>query len=281
VIKRATVPLPKPQKSHKMLIETLKTPNPTATLMNQWEKDHAAYNQVLSMADALKQRMAEVANGTFDPRPVVRSLDRMVTREQNTAGATLNGREALGVEINYGAVDMRTMVSKKFIVRSPRVQFTLTGPRGSKRYEAMIDTGAEANILPTSIARDLGGVIFSVNRYKMTTVTGEDFGFAGYAVLRVEIAEGVGCEDAFFLVDGAPKILLGQPFVGKMKMNIEHNSDGSWDGVFIDPEDSRSSCTVMIVPPVKQAVKGPRAKYEQPRVAELTDSEDGDDEEGN
>jgi hypothetical protein len=47
------------------------------------------------------------------------------------------------------------------------------------------------------------------------------------AKLRAEITDGVGCKDIFFLVKGAPKILLSQPFLVKIKMNIIYRSNGS------------------------------------------------------
>jgi hypothetical protein len=42
----------------------------------------------------------------------------------------------------------------------------------------------------------------------MFTATGAEFGFAGMAKLRAEVTNRVGYEDIFFLVKGAPKILL-------------------------------------------------------------------------
>jgi hypothetical protein len=63
--------------------------------------------------------------------------------------------------------------------------------------------------------------------YYMISTSSAEFGFAGMAKLRAEVADGVGCEDAFFLVKGAPNIVLGLPFLAKMKMNIIYRSDGS------------------------------------------------------
>jgi hypothetical protein len=62
-----------------------------------------------------------------------------------------------------------------------------------------------------------------------------------------------------------------------MKMNIVHRSDGSWDGKFVSPTDDRSTCTVMIVPPLKAVGKTKRVQrqeYQPPRVEELSESED-------
>ena len=110
----------------------------------------------------------------------------------------------------------------------------------------------------------------------MSITTRAEFGFAGIAKLRAKVIDRVGYKDSFFLIKGAPKILLGQPFLAKMKMNIVHRSDGSWDGRFTDPEDDQNTCTVMIVPPLKNAGKQKKAtdqEYQAPRVEELSDTE--------
>jgi hypothetical protein len=47
------------------------------------------------------------------------------------------------------------------------------------------------------------------------------------ARIRINIAKGVSYEDLFFLVNNSPKILLGMPFISKMKITITHKDDGS------------------------------------------------------
>jgi hypothetical protein len=42
----------------------------------------------------------------------------------------------------------------------------------------------------------------------MSTATRAEFGFAGIVKLRAEVINRVGYKDIFFLVKGAPKILL-------------------------------------------------------------------------
>jgi hypothetical protein len=54
-----------------------------------------------------------------------------------------------------------------------------------------------------------------------------EFGFVGIAKLRAEVADRVGYKDTFFLVKGVPKILLGQPFLAKIKINIEYRDNSS------------------------------------------------------
>ena len=61
-----------------------------------------------------------------------------------------------------------------------------------------------------------------------------------------------------------------------MKMNIVYRSDGSWDGRFTDPEDDQNTCTIMIIPPLKNAGKQKKAivqEYQAPRVKELSNIE--------
>ena len=50
----------------------------------------------------------------------------------------------------------------------------------------------------------------------------------------IEIAYRVSYKTVFFLVNYTTLILLGQPFVRKMKLSLEHPSDSSIDATFID-----------------------------------------------
>ena len=67
-------------------------------------------------------------------------------------------------------------------------------------------------------------------------------------------------------------------------MNIVHRSDGSWDGTFTDSTNEQASCTMIIVPPLK-GIKKSRSvqfqEYQSPRVEEVSDSDEGEDEEEN
>jgi hypothetical protein len=250
--KKPTVPLPKQQKGVKMLIEALKTPDPVATIQNQWMKDNQAYMTILGMGNAVATHMAQEIQKTTGVAAVANGLGRMIQKMGQPAQVT--GAEHL-LQGNAATFDFRTLIAKKNIVTSPRLRFVLQGPLGEKQCHGMIDTGAECNILPKETARTLGCVIHDVEGFRLSTATGDEFGFDGLAKVRIEIAEGVSCEDVFFLVEGAPKILLGQPFVGRMKMSIIHREDGSWDGKFINLTNPTSTCTIMIVPPLKSIPK--------------------------
>lgn len=78
---------------------------------------------------------------------------------------------------------------------------TLRGPRGRKVVDGLIDTGAEGNILPEHIARELGCVNTAIDAITMSTATNQDVSFAAMAKVRTEIVEGVGCDTSFFLVN--------------------------------------------------------------------------------
>ena len=271
--KKATVPLPRTQKGTRMLIDALKTPDPAATLQNQWIKDNAPYLTILQMGNAVASSMVGQTRRSAELAAAAHAMDRMFKGLDMPAQVPDTDRI---IRFEGNSVDIRTLLAHKYVVRSPRLRFVLRGPQGGVECEGMIDTGAEVNILPEKLSRSIGGVAYNTADYRMSTATGAEFGFAGMAKLRAEVADGVGCEDAFFLVKGAPKILLGQPFLAKMKMNIVHRSDGSWDGRFTDPEDDQNTCTVMIVPPLKNVGKQKKAtvqEYQAPRVEELSDTE--------
>jgi hypothetical protein len=112
------------------------------------------------------------------------------------------------IRFEGNSIDIRTLLAYKYIIRSPRLRFVLRGPQGSIEYKGMIDTGAEVNILPEKLSRSISRVAYNTTDYRISTATGAEFGFAGMAKLRAEVADGVKCKDIFFLVKGAPKILL-------------------------------------------------------------------------
>jgi hypothetical protein len=61
-----------------------------------------------------------------------------------------------------------------------------------------------------------------------------------------------------------------------MKINIEYRDNGSWDGKFTDPGNTQNTCTVIIVPPLKNVGRQGKSMmkgYQSPRVEELSDSE--------
>src|ERR1700734_2849925 len=58
--KKQTAPLPKIDRSKKMIMDTLRTPDPVATFDHQWRKDNASYIQVIEMANVIYGNMLDL-----------------------------------------------------------------------------------------------------------------------------------------------------------------------------------------------------------------------------
>jgi len=52
-------------------------------------------------------------------------------------------------------------------------------------------------------------VVYNTIDYRIFTATSTEFAFAGIIKLRAKVAKGIRYKNIFFLVKGAPKILLG------------------------------------------------------------------------
>ena len=270
---KLSVAMPKTSKGLTALIQALKAPDPAGIVRLQMQKDLAHYAELVKIAGAIKEEAKSMLEPIeIDPRVIPqlqRGVDRMSKASNGPAKVAIEGNAAVGVH-DYG-----TLVRNRWLVVAPRLQCILMGGRTRTYIDGMLDTGAECNILPLDIARTLGTPIQQVRDFTLSSVTGATFTFSGIAKIRVHVADGVGCDTVFFLIDGPAKILLGQPFVSLMKMNFIHNDDGSWDGVFHDPIMPGSSCTVMVVPPIKDRKKWP------PQGKPAYVESDGDSEEEN
>jgi hypothetical protein len=113
------------------------------------------------------------------------------------------------IRFEGNSIDIRILLAYKYVVRSLYLRFVLRGPQGGVEYKGMIDTRAEVNILPKKLSRSISRVVYNTTDYRMSTATGAEFGFAGIVKLRAKVTDGIGYKDVFFLVKGAPKILLG------------------------------------------------------------------------
>ena len=263
---KSTAPLPKTQRGFKMISDYLKTPNPIATIRSQWMQDNRHYLELCNMAAGISSDMIQGGKAMGELAAVMEGIKSMQPGSIKPAQV-----QGIVLEGNQVSVSFDKLMANKWVVTTPKLEVNLKGPKGVGTHLVILDTGAECNILPLSVARQLGCAILSVEDFQLSSVSGELIRFAGMAKIRVEIEHGVGCEDMFFLIDYAPKILLGQPFVAKMKMTFLHREDGSWDGVFVDPEYPRSTCTVMVVPPLRQARR--RRVTMQPYAEEISDEE--------
>src|SRR6202021_2830669 len=128
----------------------------------------------------------------------------------------------------------------------PKLDITVAGPKNKATKEAMVDTRAKANVLPTSLARALGCLILGTQNLKMRTVSRQIIQFARMSKVFVEIAYKVSCKTVFFLVNYATLVLLGQQFARKMKLSLEHPSNSSIDATFTDLS-TQKTCIVIVV----------------------------------
>jgi hypothetical protein len=53
----------------------------------------------------------------------------------------------------------------------PKLDITVARPKSKTIWEAIVDIGAKANVLPTSLARALGCPILGMQNLKMRTVS--------------------------------------------------------------------------------------------------------------
>jgi hypothetical protein len=269
--KKQTVPLPKIDRSKKMIMDTLRTPDPVATFDHQWRKDNASYIQVIEMANVIYGNMLDLM-GCKD------KLERTLMRP-SLLGPTVASVPTL---VEGSSLTQEELVESRSVVPSPRLPITFVGPVKKQADTGLIDTGAEVNVLPEQLAREVGCIIRDAKHHAMITADGKKAGFVGAVRIRVEIGEGIGCTDIFFLIRGSDKILLGQPFINRMQMTISYRPDGSMDGRFTDPETG-ASCTTMMVPKMKEKEEKQVSfkDYEKPTVADESDDLVDDDIEEN
>jgi uncharacterized protein (DUF433 family) len=261
---KSTAPLPRMLKGRKMVADCLKTPNPVATLHTQWLRDNQPYLEVLNMAKEIAASMAQHTKSFAELARIMGNATLLEPAETTQQGPTVIGA-------NAATLTFDKLVANKWVVTTPKVHVNLLGPVTVYNDRIMLDSGAECNILPLETARRMGCTITSIDDLHLTSVSGQSLTFAGISKIRVELEDGFGCDTVFFLLETAPKVLLGQPFISRMRMTFEHHNDGSWDGVFVDPDDSTSTRRVMVVPPLR--------KPKTTRVGKRTYIEDVTDEE--
>jgi hypothetical protein len=243
---KLTAPLPRTAKGLASVIQALKTPDPAEALRLQYLRETAHYTHLFEMAGAVKGEMTRQLRMLEVSPETINQLSNSFKRLTKASPVAVEGNAA-SVEPH----DYASLVNNRWLVVAPRLQCILMGSRNRTHVDAMLDSGAECNILPYEVARNIGCPIQQVKNFSLSSVTGETFHFAGVAKIKVYVDVGVSCETAFFLIKKSPKILLGQPFIALMKVNFNHNKDGSIDGIFNSPDDNGQRCSVMVVPPLK------------------------------
>ncbi|KAF8846585.1 hypothetical protein BDZ45DRAFT_699889 [Acephala macrosclerotiorum] len=184
-------------------------------------RDNAHYLTLINAEIAIVREMLEAV----DPmKQLSQSLHRM--SEETSQPASVTGNPVI-LGANLVEADFLSLIKRRHIVVAFKLYFNLSRPIGSSEECGMLNTEAEYYIAPTHIARDLDSAIANVEDFQLSTTTGQNFEFAGVVIMKVEIEHGIECEIPFFLVDSAKKILLRQPFVAAMKMQIEYRNNNS------------------------------------------------------
>jgi hypothetical protein len=156
-------------------------------------------NAIISSIVGQTRRSAELAAAAYIIDKMFKGLDIPVQVPDTDRIIRFEGN----------SINIRILLAYKYVVRSLCLRFVFRGPQGSIEYEGIIDTGAEVNILSEKLSRSIGRVVYNTTDYRISTTTRAEFGFAGMVKLRAEVADRIGYKDTFFLVKGAPKILLG------------------------------------------------------------------------
>ncbi len=277
--KRPTVPFPKTQKGTKVLMQCFKNPNPSATMEVQLRRDLQPYFELFKLA----QTASNILMGAMNPKEESLKAARAgIKKTRKGIANVLEEEEAATdspfetLDVNGLSMDLGSLVRKRRVVGSPKVGFTIHGEKGYETLEGLIDTGAEINMLPTEVAKRIGGTRYRVKHYKLTTAAGTHFEFDGYAEFTVTVAKGVSSRQGFFLFPEAPKILLGQPFILAFRMGIQYNKNGSWSGIFHNESGKRATSTIEILPVLKKSVRfgptetaKPKRTYLRPKVEEV------------
>jgi len=262
--RKASVSLPPISKQRKEVNEAWVHPDPEVVLEHGLRQKIAPYVQVVKGANAITRVFAEIVQESEEackPRAVANPWAREAKPGTLEAGP--------GGLAKVHALTYSELVKDGHILRSPWITFRLIGPLETRKHSALIDTGAEVNVLSYELALSLGCKILQTT-LSMSTATDERVPFEGMTDIRVEFDRstkiGVNCR--FFLSEGNQKTLLGQPFIRDTRMNLQFEKNGQWSGVFTDPE-TLDKVTMMVVPP-------PRNRgHPQPQaqVGDVTDEE--------
>ncbi len=246
---KLTAKHPKKSKGYRDLITQLGSGYPAEAVREKLLADLVQYRELFEVTDAARAALKSLIEG----KPIV--------------------EEAV---VNVQSAGLDGFATRGWIVATPKLSVNIMGPTDVALESAMLDTGAEANVMSYDLAKCLGCPILSTENLKLKTVSGQVLQFAGMAKADIEIEHGVGCTTVFFLVretkgQTLPMVLLGQPFTRAMKMTFEHGDHGSMDAVFHDPRN-HSTCTVSVVPPVKRL--GRHKRHRQAYVEDASSEEE-------
>ncbi len=245
--RKASASLPAISQQQKDVKYAFGLPDPEAILLQSFRQKFAPYSLVINAGNALTREMANMVRSSAE-------ASRIRTVPDPWAGVGEPGtlKPGPGGVVLVNSLSYSELVNHGHILTSPYITFELLGPTSAVKHDALIDTGAEVNVLPYELALSIGCKI-SQTDLTMTTATEERVPFDGMTSIRVELdrESKIGCDCMFFLRKGSEKTLLGQPFVRDTRMVLEFEESGQMNGVFTDPE-SHETVKMMVVPPPRK-----------------------------
>ena len=118
-------------------------------------------------------------------------------------------------------------------MKTPRVETTINN---CVRAPAMIDCGAEVNIISKTTADAAKLTILNEKVMTFSTITGDRFEFAGYIKdVEVDIG-GIKNHTDFFVVETPTQVLLGMPFILESQMSFKYPGEGLMEAVLYNQE---------------------------------------------
>ncbi|KAJ9622087.1 hypothetical protein H2203_006968 [Taxawa tesnikishii (nom. ined.)] len=116
------------------------------------------------------------------------------------------------------------------------------------RYQALIDSGSECNLMSASIARQAGIPVSNGPSLVLRGATGEST-FKGVAQGVVVRLGGVRIPTSFLVVDQPlNNIILGRPWERMSRLKAINHDDGTWEGTVYDRSGNVSTSFVGVRP---------------------------------
>ena len=116
----------------------------------------------------------------------------------------------------------------------PKLNIIVARPKSKIVREAIINIRAEANMLLTSLARELSCLILGIQNLKIRIVSRQVIYFVRMSRVFIKIAYKISYKIVFFLVNYITLILLRQLFARMIKLSLKHPSNNFIDAIFIN-----------------------------------------------
>jgi hypothetical protein len=126
-----------------------------------------------------------------------------------------------------------------YAVSTPKLSVRLNG---TAQVKAMIDTGAEINVMTQGLADDCGLAVTGNPHLTLVSHNGERRSFEGLCEnVQVEIGSVTSYAQIFLVKEADHQLILGQPFILQTNLTIEHAQSGAAYATVFSAGRNRSS----------------------------------------